>query len=109
VHLPQGKLAQLCASEWDKWAVEDIREKKMSWLFNKKHFSVRGPGKSLHFAHILFVVSWRCSMPLPLTGTATPLVLQGYQDLGIFPVHASMDSLAQLRMGFELKYPKIAT
>ena len=48
-------------------------------------------------------------MPLPLTGTATPLVLQGYQDLGIFPVHASMDSLAQLRMGFELKYPKNAT
>jgi len=52
MHLPQGKLAQLCASEWDKWAVVDIRYKKMSWLLGKKLFSVRGPGGSWHLAHI---------------------------------------------------------
>jgi hypothetical protein len=34
-------------------------------------------------------------------------VLQGYQDLGIFPARASKDSLAQMRMGFELKHTEM--
>lgn len=41
---------------------------------------------------------------LALTSTVPSLVLQGYQDLGIFPASASKDSLAQMRMGFELKH-----
>lgn len=41
---------------------------------------------------------------LALTSTVSLLVLKGCQDLGIFPAGAPKDSLAQMRMGFELKH-----
>lgn len=108
VRIMQEQLRQLCGPQWDRWAVEDIRSMKLSWLVAKKQYTVRGPGGSLTCTNCCRRVGeLALRHALALTSNVPSLVLQGFQDLGIYPASASKDSLAQLRMGFELKHTPV--